>query len=176
MIRMPGSSYHGTLPTSDESLKSLGEDLRSEIQHLAVDIGERNVWHCPRQLAEAADYIEEQFKAAGYKVNRQKYTVNGVNCDNIEVEKTGTIRPEEIVVVGAHYDTAIGTPGANDNTSGVAALLALARKFALQKSGRTIRFVAFVNEEHHPIFKHRRWVRGSTPSNVGNKTTILWRC
>ena len=147
MIRMPGTSYHGQLPAPDESLKALKDELRREVQRLAVDIGERNVRGCPRQLAQAADYIESQFKAAGYEVKRQEYEVSNVKCDNLEAEITGKVRPGEIVVVGAHYDTVLGTPGANDNTSGVAATLALARRFSHQKNDRTVRFVAFVNEE-----------------------------
>jgi len=59
----------------------------------------------------------------------------------------GGARAEEIVVVGAHYDSARGTPGANDNGSGVAAMLELARIFREAKLARTVRFVAFVNEE-----------------------------
>ncbi len=71
---------------------------------------------------------------------------------NLEVERKGTRRPQEIVIVGAHYDSAPGSPGADDNGSGVAALLALAARFARAGPGRTIRFVAFVNEE--PPFFH----------------------
>ena len=51
------------------------------------------------------------------------------------------------MVIGAHYDSVFGCPGANDNGSGVAALLALARRFAGKPTGQTLRFVAFVNEE-----------------------------
>jgi Zn-dependent M28 family amino/carboxypeptidase len=65
----------------------------------------------------------------------------------LEAQITGKTRSGEIVVVGAHYDTVPGTAGANDNTSGVAATLALARKFSKLENDRTLRFVAFVNEE-----------------------------
>lgn len=75
-----------------------------------------------------------------------------VECCNLEAEIPGSVRPEEIVVVGAHYDTVFGTPGANDNTSGVAAVLALARRSSEHRPKRTLRFVAFVNEE--PPFFH----------------------
>jgi Zn-dependent M28 family amino/carboxypeptidase len=112
-----------------------------------VDIGERNIPRFYRQLAQAADYIETKFTDAGLKVNRQKYEACAYNCCNLEVEIRGAVRPAEIVVVGAHYDTAFDTPGADDNTSGIAATLALARRFANSKLNRTLRFVAFVNEE-----------------------------
>ena len=147
MVRMPGTSYQGELPAADGALKSLGSELRREVEYLAVDLGERNVRNRPLQLAQAADYLETQFLAAGYKVERQEYEVANTKCANLEAEMPGKTRPGEIVVVGAHYDTVVGTPGANDNTSGVAATIALARRFSQLKNSRTIRFVAFVNEE-----------------------------
>ena len=147
MIRMPGTSYQGELPAPDESLKSLGDELRREVQHLAVDIGERNVRNRPQQLAQAADYIEAQFKAAGYEVKRQEYEVSKrqvLQLGSRDYRQDPTRRNRRR---GAHYDTVVGTPGANDNTSGVAATLALARRFSKLKNDRTLRFVAFVNEE-----------------------------
>ena len=129
------------------SLGRAGRRVAQDVDHLAVGIGERNVTHRPEQLAQAADYIEAQFKAETYEVKRQEYEVSGTRCCNLEVEIPGKVRPKEIVVVGAHYDTRVGTPGANDNTSGVAATVMLARRFCKHKPGRTIRFVAFVNEE-----------------------------
>jgi hypothetical protein len=155
MIRMPGTSYSGKLPAADARLTALATELRSDVAVLAVDIGERNVRNCPEKLAQAADHIESQFKAAGYKVSRQVYLVSDCKCANVEVELRGSVCPEEIVVIGAHYDTAPGAPGANDNTSGVAATLALARKFSHVKTDRTLRFVAFVNEEP-PYFQTER--------------------
>src|SRR5262249_6861138 len=69
------------------------------------------------------------------------------NCRNLEAEIHGTTHAEEIVVVGAHYDSALDSPGADDNASGVAAILALARSFGRSQPARTLRFVAFANEE-----------------------------
>jgi hypothetical protein len=147
MIGMPGTSYRGELPAADERLVSLADELRQDVTHLAVDIGERNVRNRPHQLAQAADCIETKFAAAGFLVKRQEYRVSGCDCCNLEVEILGASRPEEIVIVGAHYDTVPGTPGANDNTSGVAATLALSRRFANREIDRALRFVAFTNEE-----------------------------
>jgi Zn-dependent M28 family amino/carboxypeptidase len=73
--------------------------------------------------------------------------VDGKPVDNLEVELRGVTAPEEIVVVGAHYDSVFRCPGANDNGSGTAGLLALARALAASKPVRTLRLVAFVNEE-----------------------------
>ena len=70
------------------------------------------------------------------------FDVGGVECANIECEIRGN---EEIVVIGAHYDSVIGSPGADDNATGVAAGIELARRFTSTK--RTVRFVAFANEE-----------------------------
>jgi Zn-dependent M28 family amino/carboxypeptidase len=77
----------------------------------------------------------------------QEYTVDGTVCANLEVELPGTTRGDEIVILGAHYDSVPDCPAANDNGSGVAALLCLARRFAGSQNARTLRFVAFVNEE-----------------------------
>ncbi len=147
MIRMPGASYRGDLPPSDDQLAAFASELRADVAGLAVDIGERNVRNRSKQLAEAAEYIESKFTGAGYKVSRQEYQVSDTKCSNLEIAIPGTTRPEEIVVVGAHYDTVRGTPGADNNTSGVAATLALARRFSHRKTDRTLRLVAFVNEE-----------------------------
>jgi Zn-dependent M28 family amino/carboxypeptidase len=147
MVHMPGNSYRGELPAADGQLLLLGDELRRDVAHLSVEIGERNVLNYPRRLAIAADWIEAEFKAAGYDVQRQKYDVSGITCCNLQAELLGNSQAEDIVVIGAHYDTVSGSPGANDNTSGVAAVLALARMFSNRNTDRTLRFVAFVNEE-----------------------------
>lgn len=146
MIWMPGKSYRGPLPTLTGHEAELRDALRRDVQKLAGEIGERNL---PRygSLVAAADFLEASLSAAGYKVRRQSYTLLGRTCDNLEVEIAGTDRPGEIVIVGAHYDSIEGSPGANDNATGAAAVLALARSFSRQKTARTLRFVAFVNEE-----------------------------
>lgn len=120
--------------------------LRATVQTLAGDIGERNV-DCPAALTCAARYIEETWRGQGYVVSRQPFVAQGVECVNLAVERPGTTRPAEIIVIGAHYDSPFGSPGANDNATGVAALLELSRLFATQTVERTVRFVAFTNEE-----------------------------
>ena len=70
-----------------------------------------------------------------------------MNVSNIEATLIGQAKPREIIVIGAHYDSVPGTPGADDNASGVAVLLEIARHFKDCRPERTIRFVAFVNEE-----------------------------
>jgi hypothetical protein len=151
MIRMPLESYRGPLPPLSPAETALRVEVRRHVEKLAGEIGERNVFR-PAQLRAAAEFIEAEFVAAGFKVNRLPYQANSQACDNLEVELPGKTRPEEIVVIGAHYDSVSGSPGANDNASGVAALLALARAWAGRAPGRTLRFVAFVNEEP-PFFQ-----------------------
>lgn len=124
--------------------------LRSHIEHLAGTIGERNVYH-PHKLKAAAHYIAHQWALQGYHVERQAYEVEGVTCENLEATRPGNARKSEIILLGAHYDTVPGSPGANDNGTGVAALLELSRLFATVHPELTLRFVAFVNEEH-PFF------------------------
>ena len=123
--------------------------LRVDVTVLAADIGPRSVFQGD-SLARAAGFITKRFEAMGYAVVRNEYPVGGVVCANLVVERIGAIRPDEIVVIGAHYDSVPQTPGADDNASGVAALLALAEKWAKLAPERTVRFVAFANEE--PIY------------------------
>jgi Zn-dependent M28 family amino/carboxypeptidase len=92
-------------------------------------------------------YLGRTLARLGYQVRRQAYAVSGIVCANLDVEIRGHERPDEIVVIGAHYDSIEGCPAANDNGSGVAATLALARMFASAAPAHTLRFVLFANEE-----------------------------
>jgi Zn-dependent M28 family amino/carboxypeptidase len=136
------------------SSEDLAQRLRAHVEMLAGTIGERNVF-LPDRLAAARDYIESTWRAQGYEVGAQEYQTHGVTCANLEVSRIGTSRPGEILLLGAHYDSVRDCPGANDNGSGVAALLELARHFATLTPALTVRLVAFVNEEP-PFFMTRR--------------------
>jgi hypothetical protein len=146
MIWMPGESFNGPAVPLSEHEAGLRESLRHDVEILAGEIGERNLTEYPNLLA-AADFLEASFAEMGYTVSRQGYVSEGLAVDNLEVEIKGDGRADEIVVIGAHYDSVEGSPGANDNGTGTAALLALARSFVGQHPSRTLRFVAFVNEE-----------------------------
>ncbi len=122
------------------------EALRQDVDQFADVIGERNIYRY-QSLCQAAEYIEHSFLEAGYRPTRQEYEAQHKRFANIEAELKGQEFAQEIIVVGAHYDTARGSPGADDNASGVAALLALCRSFSHQRFSRTLRFVAFANEE-----------------------------
>ena len=120
--------------------------LRGHVHALANDIGERNVWR-PPALRAAADYIRGEFAALGYQVAAQTYRVEGQDCENLEVVIPGGARVGEIILAGAHYDTVEGSPGADDNASGVAGLIEIASRLRGTAPARTVKLVAFVNEE-----------------------------
>jgi Zn-dependent M28 family amino/carboxypeptidase len=152
---MPGKSISKAAPLSPDEI-ALREELRADVQKLAGDIGERNMWHYAK-LDAAADFIEDSFSRAGFHPRRDTYEIRGQPCHNIEVEITAqqgaasaeatAASPASIILIGAHYDSVFGSPGANDNGTGVAATLALARRFVGRTPQHTMRFVAFVNEE-----------------------------
>jgi Zn-dependent M28 family amino/carboxypeptidase len=148
MLGMPGRSHSGPLAPLSEAERATAERLRQHVQTLAGAIGERNMWR-PQALAAAAAYIEADFAALGYRVERQRYRVSQPVADahNIQIEIPGVGGSGEMYVIGAHYDSVLGSPGANDNATGVAALIELARLLRGRQMAHTVRLVAFVNEE-----------------------------
>jgi len=130
------------------SADKLAQRLEQHAVELSENIGERNVY-LPTKLEAAAKYIEKQFKDAGYVIDVQTYTARGQMFKNLEIEKKGN---DEIIIIGAHYDTNKGTPGADDNGSGIAVLLELAKLVKNATFNKTVRFVAFSTEEV-PLFK-----------------------
>ncbi len=129
------------------------DDLRASVEMLATTIGPRHAGDY-RKLSTAATWIESSLGPSnmGYKVERQLYEVDGQSYRNLIAELPGGAKAGEIVVIGAHYDSVPDCPAANDNGTGVAALLAIANAYVGTKHARTIRFVAFVNEEP-PFFQ-----------------------
>ena len=124
-------------------------DLRGWVETLATKIGVRPS-HDPEQLRRAAKWIQSELSVEnmGYrKVEVQPFKVGEDEYRNVLVEIPGQGSPDEIIVVGAHYDSVPECPAANDNGTGVAALLALAKHFIGTENERTLRFVAFANEE-----------------------------
>jgi len=146
MVYMPGRSYRGELPVLDPAGAQMALRFEAHVAKLCSHPAGRNYIE-KEGLAAARAYIAEQFEASGYAVKHQEYQISGDRFANLEVTRTGSTRPDEIVIVGAHYDAVIGAPGANDNGSGVAAVLELAARFKDAEFPRSIRFVAFVNEE-----------------------------
>ena len=128
------------------NLQTLRDNLQHHVAALAGEIGERNVFR-PDRLRAAACYIADIWHGMGYPVIEQCYKAKGVDCANLEVVHSGSGYPERMLVIGAHYDTVRGSPGADDNASGVAALLEISRRLVTVETDCTVRFVAFVNEE-----------------------------
>ena len=176
MLAMPGHTHTGPLPPLTKHEVATRDTLQRDIEMLAGKIGERHIWKYDN-LAKAADYIEAQMQHAGYNVERQGYEAEGKTCYNLIAQITGTDAPDEIVVIGGHYDTVRGSPGANDNATGTAAVLAIARALTGQKNQRTIRFVAFVNEESpfakSPDLKMGSWVYANRCRERGERIVAM---
>ena len=130
-------------------------DIESHVEVLAKMIGPRHMG-APDRLNATVKYIESTLGPAnlGYNVARHTYKVGETDCHNLvlEILSTHPERGQEIVLVGAHYDSVPATPGADDNASGVAACISLAQAFAKTEHERTLRFVFFTNEEP-PFFQ-----------------------
>lgn len=166
-------------PTGDGRIpetKETEQELRSHVYMLAETIGERNHYHQPA-YDRATDYIVKKLQSYGYTVEKQPYTIPnheeyksaaGKTAYNIEARKPGTDPTAPWLIIGAHYDTRVGmkkwnvhgpviegktgTPGANDNASGVAAMLYLAKQLRNVLTRNGIIFVAYANEEA-PFFQ-----------------------
>src|SRR6267142_1968738 len=121
MTAMPGARHHGSLQPLGAEDQQLPANLKAHV--LGVASEEHNVGH-PEALERSARYIESTLSGLGYAVSRQEFETEGVKVRNLEVRRTGsgTGKPR-IIVIGAHYDSARGAVGADDNGSGVAALL-----------------------------------------------------
>jgi Zn-dependent M28 family amino/carboxypeptidase len=150
---MPGRSYDGAPPALSPEEQASREHLSAHVRRLSGDIGERNAGHY-EALVEARDYIAEELRHAGYAVHRLAFRHDGQVFHNVEAVLDGHSAAGECVVVGAHYDSVEGSPGANDNASGVAALIEVARLLSGRALPITVRFVAFANEEP-PYFNTR---------------------
>lgn len=138
-----------TVPMSGEII----QNLKEIVETLSGSIGTRSYAELDK-LDRASGYIEEQFRKGGCNPVRQSYTVDGRTYRNIYSEIKGTGEPDEILVVGAHYDTVVGTPGADDNASGIAGMLELSRLTAENPVRHTVYYAAFTLEEP-PYFRSK---------------------
>jgi hypothetical protein len=148
MTGVPGRSHRGPLPPLTDEETALAASLKLHVASIAAR--EHNIAHYD-ELEKVARHIEAALASFGYAVGRQEFSVDGRLVRNIDatIEPPAQKPDPEVIVVGAHYDSALGTPGANDNGSGAAAVIELARllRDLDHKSGKRIRFVLFVNEE-----------------------------
>lgn len=146
MLGVPGVPHQGALPALTAGERDLAARLRRHVE--AVAAAEHNVEHY-EELEKAARYIENVLEGYGYPVTRQVFTTRGKQVRNIDVVLEAPKKDIDVIVVGAHYDSAQGTPGANDNATGTAAVLELSRLLHDLKDNapKRIRLVLFVNEE-----------------------------
>jgi len=126
--------------------KVLAARLRAHVEYLAGQLGERNPYRYA-ELELARLYIERQFAEAGYAVTHDRWEMSGRRYYNVIAELPSPATHRSILIVGAHYDTVFGSPGADDNASGVAVLLELARLLRHSSPALTIRWAAFALEE-----------------------------
>lgn len=155
MTAMPLKSYKGVLPPLSDQESQLAARLSTDVKYLSETIGERSLSRSA-SLQTSTDYLRETLSEAGYAVTDHTYSVEDHAVSNIEVillgSDNGSGSGSGSVIVGAHYDSVAGTVGADDNATGVAALLELARMLHGNKLRRTVRFVFFGNEEP-PYFR-----------------------
>jgi Zn-dependent M28 family amino/carboxypeptidase len=145
-LRMPGASFDGQQPPLTPRQVELRDRLRTHVTELASNIGERN-WPSYANLERARSYISKAAEEAGYHVRELAFEHRGETFHNVELTLGEIPAGTASIVIGAHYDSVQGSPGANDNASGVAAVLELARMLRDRRLPLPIRFVAFANEE-----------------------------
>ncbi len=139
-------------------------------EHVCRIEGERHPQSSPEALKAAARYIHDSFEGEGLEVGAESFAFRGASYHNVVAIKEGVDPTAPRVLIGAHYDSVRGTPGADDNASGVAALLEAARLLAPESFASTIEFVAFNLEEsqgttyrvgsrHHAAEARRKGIR-----------------
>jgi len=143
---MPLRSYAGAPPQLNNEEMELRDRLLAEATYLSVNMGDRSLLR-PQSLRATTDYLSSCLRGEGYTVVEHPYSVLGQTVINIEATLAGTDSALGQVILGAHYDSVAGTVGANDNGTGVAAVLEIARAMRQMRFKRTVRFVFFVNEE-----------------------------
>ena len=127
--------------------------LRLVVTKLCREIGARTYQDLER-LARTTAFIRSEFAGAGLAVTSQAFNYDGRVYENVIGERRGDVSPGTVIVIGAHYDTVSTTPGADDNASGIAGLLGIARMLKDRSCDRTVRFVAFALEEP-PVYRSR---------------------
>ena len=144
-VYMPGQSSSTFLRNS--KLDPIAATLKADVETL-YGFGERRIGSTPHRysLTASRKWLQHEMEAIG-PTSLESFEVDGIECINLSLDVAGTLESRGLLVVGAHYDSAHGTAGANDNASGVAVLLSLAREFKNRRVKSDLRFVAFTNEE-----------------------------
>ncbi len=149
-VKMPGETLSSPLLPLTQSQKESSQRLQDYVWRLAGEIGERHNGES-EAYNKAADLIADAFRQSKLVPYEEEFGDKS-QYRNIIAEHYGTTLPDEVIIVGAHYDTVWMSPGADDNASGIAVMLELARQLKSKQLARTIRFIAFANEEYPHYF------------------------
>jgi Zn-dependent M28 family amino/carboxypeptidase len=138
-------------PGKPESANETGpgpevKHLYNHVHYLAEQIGSRSFYEYEK-IDAAKNYIETVLKDLGFDYTLQSYRYQGNTFSNIIVTIPGQKAPGKIFIIGAHYDTVLNTPGADDNASAVAVLLELCRLLRGYQPAKTLKLIFFVLEE-----------------------------
>lgn len=131
---------------SDRKMMISIEHLKRHVENIHFD---RNPYDGYPKLEQAAQYIRKEFLEIGLDVKDDHFRWEGRSYKNIVGEKKGRTSPNRVIILGAHYDTFPGSPGADDNASAIAVLLEVARKIQAVPLEGTVRFIAFSLEEYN---------------------------
>jgi len=146
MTQMPLRSYNGPLQPMSQDESQLASRLSAHVKYLSETVGERSMSR-PDTLRSVTQYLRDSLKQAGYESNERTYSIEGQTVSNVEATLAGSDAARGQVVVGAHYDSVAGTVGADDNATGVAGVLELARMLRGSNPRSAVRFVFFIDEE-----------------------------
>jgi len=136
----------GPRRTLTEDEEKIGEKLQMHVRELSFQIGPRSNRHSTT-LRQTAEYIDASLASFGYRVTSEAFTSQSQKLHNVIAERRGSTKPDDILLLGAHYDSYRRSPGANANASGVAVLLELARVLRNDNPTRSIRLAFFANGE-----------------------------
>lgn len=120
------------------------ENLKGHVRNIHFD---RNPYDRYLELEQVAQYLRREFLKIGLEVKEDLFHWEGRTYRNILAEKRGTTSPDKVFILGAHYDTVPGSPGADDNSSAIAVLLEVARNIQKISLGSTLKLIAFTLEE-----------------------------
>ncbi|MDD2902413.1 MAG: M28 family peptidase, partial [Syntrophales bacterium] len=140
--------------------------LEAHLTYLSVTLGDRSIFR-PENLKKAEDYVFRNFEEMGYAPRRQSFIYQRREVSNVIA---GDQAPGGYYILGAHFDTVAGTPGADDNASGVAVLLEVARLARPQKNWT---FIGFTTEEPPAFFTPYMGSRVYAKSARKNREKIL---
>ena len=150
----------------------LVNSIKKHINRLAVDIGPRPVTN-ELSIKKTESYITNYFKNIGLQVQLQQYKYGNYDITNIITGSQENLLSSKYYVIGAHYDSVPETYGADDNASGIAVLLELARYTMQEKISLPVRFVAFTAEEPPTFSTHYQGSKVFVKSALENKDEIL---